>query len=136
VRGTFSGVVRGTWETGSRVPVMPAAAGLIAAAVVSWLATLLWLLALMLGAFLVLALGGLVAIRRYNLRATGRFMAQAAALAEAAPKRAVTAAAAPALTVNHYHGGTHLHFGAESAGPRIIQAVPQKRDAIAEIKEE
>lgn len=129
--GRFTAVVHGTWETSARPPVVPAFGLLIAAALLSWLATLLWLLAAVLGVLLTLAFGGLVVIRRYNRRDYGRHLARMAALAEAEPERAVTAPSAQALTVNNFHGETHLHYGDGSADPRIIQAIPE-RDAIAE----
>jgi hypothetical protein len=118
--GRFTAVVHGSWETGGRLPVLPAAAVLIVAALVSWLATLLWLIAAVLGAFLVLALGGLVFVHRYNRRETGRFIGRMGAQPAIAPP-----AAAAAAVVNHYH--LHLAPGATAEG--LDWAIPH-RDAI------
>jgi hypothetical protein len=132
VRGTFGG----WFEIEQPGRVAPAAIGvLIAAALVSWLATLLWLIAAIIGAFLVLACAGLVFVRRYNRRETGRFIGRMGALADAAPVRAVTAAPVAAATVIHYHGGTHLHVEPGTGAEALIrQAIPQ-RDAITTEKE-
>jgi hypothetical protein len=129
VRGTFGG----WFEIEQPSRVAPAAVGvLIAAALVSWLATLLWLIAVVLGAFLVLASAGLVVIRRYNRRETGRFIERMGVLGEPAPVRAVIAAPVAAATVIHFHGGTHIHaavpLGIAEDG-RTIQAIPV-RDVI------
>ena len=118
--GRFSGTVHGTWETGGGLPVLPAVAVLLAAAV-SWLATVLWLLALAIGVFLTVALGGLVVLRRWNRRETDRFVARVGALGEV-PRHAIAAPAA--LTVNHFHGGTHLHLGDAPGDSRVIRAAP------------
>jgi hypothetical protein len=127
VRGTFGG----WFEIEQPGRVAPAAIGvLIAAALVSWLATLLWLIAVVLGAFLVAASVGLVFIRQYNRRDYGRFLARTAALAEAEPQRAVTAATAGVI---HYH--THLHIEPGTDAEALIRQAIPVRDAITIITE-
>jgi hypothetical protein len=129
MRGRFTAVTHGVFETDRRIPRMPFAGLALAAALIGWLLTVLWLAAAFLAAVVLIATGGLVAIHRWNRRATAQFMERSAVLAQSAPKPAPTAPAVPALTVNHFHGGTHLHFGAGAADPRFIQAIPV-RDAI------
>ncbi len=124
MRGTFT--AHGTWETSSRLPVLPVFGLLLAAALLSWLATILWLIAALLGAFLVLACGGLVVIHRYNRRETGRFVERMGAL----PAVSAPAVSAPPVTVI-YQGGTHLHIEPGTGAEALIrQALPQQRDAI------
>jgi hypothetical protein len=124
MKGTFTAY--GTWETGNRIPVLSAFGLLILAALLSWLATLLWLIAAILGAFLTLAFGGLVMIHRYNRRETGRFIGRMGAQAAITPP----ATPVPAV-VNHYH--LHLAPGATAEG--LGWAIPQ-RDAITISTEE
>lgn len=133
MRGTFGG----WFEIEDRsAPVKPVIGLVAIAAVLSWLATILWLIAAVLAFLLALAVPGVVLLRRWNKREEQAFLARAEVMhVQRAAKPQVTAASQPPVIVNHhYHGNVYqLHPGADVSG--IIQALPD-RDAITITEEE
>lgn len=122
MKGQFTAVVYGEFETtGRRFPVLIAAAVGIAA-LVSWLATVLLELALTAGALGAAIVGACWLLMRRNDRDAELLAERFTALNEATahPVKAV-----PPPVVNHYH--LHLAPGATAEG--LNWAVPQ-RDAI------
>ena len=117
--------MNGTWQTtggGANGTAVRLGAGAAAAAVLlSWLATVLWLLAV-IGAILIIVTAaliiGLVLLLRRPAAEAEAFAAQAAALrADVAPK----AIEAQPVTVIHYHGGTHLHVEAGADPAEVLR---------------
>jgi hypothetical protein len=133
VRGTFRAV--GTFET-SGPPAGPVAAALIVLAFVSWLFTVLLVLAIITAVVLVFAVAVFTAFwllrprsdrdaELFAERARGVHAEQAAAV-----RAEMAARAAPAAVENHYH--LHLPPGTDARG--IDWAALPVRD-IAEFKE-
>lgn len=107
--------------------------GVVAAAVfLSWLATVLWLVAIFAAVVLVVAGGALVVLLRRNPADDVEFARQAAALRADTGQRAIEG---HAVTVIHYHGGTHLHIGAGETAALVHQSMAGHPVVIAEIKE-
>lgn len=126
---------QGTGQT-EGLPVKPALELVAAAAVLWWLWTILWVIAVALGVLLALAVAGLVLIRR-RPAAEGELLAQRAEalrLYAAQQDRPRLAAAQPPV-INHFHGGTHMHLGPGTDAGIIRQALPE-RDAITITEEE
>ena len=124
MKGHFAGVVTGTFETSSGVPVTLLAVCMGIVALVSWLLTVLVELAVTAGALLVLAVGACVLLRRHSDRdkqlLAERFEAMHAEVD--APHRA--AVTAPAVV--HYH----IHLAPGTSAGDAIAALPHQRDAI------
>jgi hypothetical protein len=121
-------MMHGTWQVtgrgGSWSAVRLGAGAVLATAFLSWLATVLWLLAI-IGAILLVIIAaivvGLVMVLRRPKGEAEALARQCGALrADLAPK-VIAAAAAPPVVV-HYHGGTHLHIE-PGADPDIIRVV-------------
>lgn len=120
-------MMHGTWQVtgrggGGGAAFRLGAGAVLAAAFLSWLATVLWLLAV-IGAVLLVIIAavtvGLVMVLRRPRGEAEALAHQAAALrADVAPK---AVEAAPA-TVIHYHGGTHLHIE-PGADPDVIRVI-------------
>jgi hypothetical protein len=144
--------VHGTWKVtgggGGGTAVRLGAGAVAAAVLLSWLATVLWLLAVIGAVLLVIAAAltvGLVMILRRPRDEAERLAAQAAALrVDVAPKViepygfsksemnsladgsvdsvGLSSREAQSATVIHYHGGTHLHLE-PGTDPDIIRHV-------------
>lgn len=121
-------MMHGTWQVAGRGGGGGAfrlgAGAILAAAVLSWLATVLWLLAI-IGAILLVIIAaitvGLVMVLRRPKGEAEALSRQAAALRADMAPRSVTAAAPPPAVV-HYHGGTHLHIE-PGADPDVIRVI-------------
>lgn len=95
---------------------------MLAAALLSWLATLLWVLAAIGAVFLAVAVVAVILMRRWSRRETEKFAVRMEVRREARGAPQVTAAQAPAIV--NYYGGTHVRIepGADAAA-LIRQAV-------------
>jgi hypothetical protein len=124
--GKFQGVVSGTWSTTHSVPVRPVAAVLVGFALVSYLATILWILAVLAFLFIVAAVPTVIWMRRWTRREYGRHLDRVAALPEE-QHPAVTAPQPP--VIQNFYGGSHLHVtpGAANAGHPLVLPL---RDAV------
>lgn len=117
--------MHGTWQVtggGGHGTVVRLGAGAVAAAVLlSWLATVLWLLAV-IGVILLVVIAaltfGLVMLLRRPAGEAQALADQAAALrAYMAPK----AVEGQPVSVVHYHGGTHLHIEAGADPAEVLR---------------
>lgn len=119
-------MMHGTWQVtggGGGGTVVRLGIGAVAAAVLlSWLATVLWLLAV-IGAILLVVIAaltfGLVMLLRRPRGEAEALAGQAAALRADIAARSLEAHPA---TVIHYHGGTHLHIE-PGADPDVIRVI-------------
>lgn len=128
MRGRFTAVTHGTWETESRFRPLPVIGLGLAAALIGWLLTVLWLLACVVAAAVVTVAAGCWVLTRRNDR-DAELLAERWAGLRAESDRPAIAPAAPAV-VNHYH--LHLPPGATAEG--LNWAIPE-RDAITTTEE-
>jgi len=130
MRGEFTGVVTGEWRTtGSGLPLGPVLVLLALAGASAWLATIMLMLAVILGAGLVLAVAGLAVAWRVS-RPNPRDQELLAERWQA--MHAETARQVTPQQVTHIHGGIHYHLGGGLSGtvPQVIRVSPE-RNAIA-----
>jgi len=119
-------MMHGTWQVtggGGHGTVVRFGIGAVAAAVLlSWLATVLWLLAV-IGVILLVVIAaltfGLVRLLRRPAGEAQALADQAEALRAYMAPKAVGQQPAPVI---HYHGGTHLHIEA-GADPEAIRVI-------------
>jgi uncharacterized SAM-binding protein YcdF (DUF218 family) len=134
MRGTFRGVVHGEFETGPHLPVVPLIAAVLAVAFVSWLATVLLLLAIIAAALFATLAAAFWLLRPHSDRDAAALAEQSAAVSaerSARLRAEMTARHAPAAVENHYH--LHLSPGTDASGANWAALPP--RDAADEIKE-
>lgn len=119
--------MHGTWKAAGGGASGAAGMGLgsvAALALLSWLATVLWILAIIGFAVLAVIIGGVFLLRRRTRADDEAFAERAAALRADAARQAT--APQPPVIVNHYHGGTHVHLEPGADAPAVIrQALPR-----------
>jgi hypothetical protein len=123
VKGRFTAVVHGEFETTGPRPVLIAVL-LAAAALVSWLATVLLELAITAGAFAAAVIAGCWLLTRRNVRDTELLAERAAEL-----HAAVTGPPARAVAQEvHYH----LHLPPGTSPAEVIAALPTGKHGTTE----